>query len=105
MIRGRKNFGWLRLAYYTQVQQIARQDPFYYALLAATSEEIWQISYQYYMKATLPVDGIAFQHIDLNVKRYIECGWGERRIQSSFTLNQETDINCTSVIPGFHKNI
>ena len=77
----------------------------YYALLAATSEKMWQISYPYYMKATLPGDGIAFQHVDLNVKRYIEYGGGERRIQSSFTLNQETDIKCTLVIPGFHKHI
>ena len=105
MIGGRKNCGWLRSAYYTQVQQIAHQDPVYYALLAATSEKMWQISYPYYMKAMRPGDGIAFQHIDPNVKRYIECGRGERRIQSSFTLNQETDINCTLVIPGFHKNI
>ena len=105
MIGGRKNFCWLRSAYYTQIQQIACQDPVYYALLAATSEEMWQISYPYYMKATLPGDGIAFQHIDLKVKRYIECGRGERRIQLSFSLNQETDINCTLVIPGFHKRI
>ena len=70
MIGGRKNFAWLRSAYHTQIQQIARQDPVYYALLAATSKEMWQISYPYYMKATLMGDGIAFQHIDLNVKRY-----------------------------------
>ena len=105
MIGGRKNFGWRQSAYHAQIQQIACQDPVYYALLAATSEEMWQISYPYYMKATLPEDGIAFQHVDLNVNRYIECGRGERRIQSSFTLNQETDINCTLVIPGFHKHI
>ena len=105
MIGGRKNFGWLRSAYYAQIQQIARQDRIYYALLAATSEEMWQFLYPYYMKATLPGDGIAFQHVDLNVTRYIECGRGERRIQSSFTLNQETDINCTLVIPRFHKHI
>ena len=53
MIRGHKNFDSLRSAYDTEVQQIARQDPVYYALLAATSEEMWQISYLYYMKATL----------------------------------------------------
>ena len=45
------------------------------------------------------------QHVNLNVNWYIACGRGERRIQSSFTLNKETDINCTLVIPGFHKQI
>ena len=94
-----------KTAYYTQIQQIARQDPVYYALLAATSEVMWQILYPYYMKATLPRDGIAFQHINLNVKRFIECGRGERSIQSPFTLNHKTDINCTLAIPGFRKHI
>lgn len=82
MVDGRKSLGWLRSAYYTQIQQMARQDPLYYALVAATSRNSWQISYPYYMKATLPGDGISFQHIDLNVKRYIECGRGARRVQT-----------------------
>ena len=60
MVDGRKSLGWLRSAYYTQIQQIARQDPLYYALVAATSRNSWQISYPYYMKATLPGDGISF---------------------------------------------
>ena len=105
MIGGHKDYGWLRSAYYTQIQPIARQEPVDYALLAATSDQMWQISYLYYMKAILPGDGIAFQHVDLNIKRYCKCGRGERRIQSSFTLNQETDINCILVIPGLHKRI
>lgn len=105
MVDGMKSLGWLRSAYYTQIQQIARQDPVYYALVAATSREMWQISYPYYMKATLPGDGILFQHIDLNVNRYIECGRGARRIQTSFTLTQETETNCTMVVPGFHRHI
>ena len=77
----------------------------YYALVTVTYEEMWQISYLYYLKAILLRNGITLQHIDLNIKRYIECGRGERRIQSSLTLNQERDINCTSVILGFHENI
>ena len=105
IVGGRKNLGWLRSAYYTQIQQIARQDPVYYALVAATSGEMWQISYPYYMKATLPGGGIAFQHIDLNLHRYVECGRGARRVQTSCTLNQETDMNATMVVPGFHKHI
>jgi hypothetical protein len=57
------------------------------------------------MKAVLPGDGIYFQHLDLNMKRYVECGRGKNRIQTSLTLNQETEENCTMVIPGFHKRI
>lgn len=30
-----------------------------------------KISFPYYLKATLSGDGIAFQHIDLNTKKYL----------------------------------
>lgn len=76
----------VRSAYYTQIEQIARQGPVYYALVAATSGNWWQISYPYYMKATLPGYGISFQHIDLNVKRYMECGRGARRVDFNSSL-------------------
>ena len=99
------SLGWLRSAYFTQIQQIARQDPGYYALLAATSGNWWQISFPYYLKATLPGDGVGFQHVDLNLTKYIECGRGANRVQSSLTLTQETAENCTGVVPGFHKHI
>ena len=32
------SLGWLRSIYYTQIQQIVRQDPSYYTLLAAASD-------------------------------------------------------------------
>jgi len=106
-VNGRPNLGWLRSAFHTQIQQIARQDPVYYALVAATNpNKTWkQISYPYYMKAVLSGDGIYIQHLDLNMKRYAECGRGKNRIQTSLTLNQETEENCTMVVPGFHKKI
>ncbi|KAF8441949.1 hypothetical protein BDZ91DRAFT_769014 [Kalaharituber pfeilii] len=70
MVNGQPNLGWLRSAYYTQIQQIAQQDPAYYALVAATSpNKTWrQISYPYYMKAVLPGEFIQFQHLNLNLK-------------------------------------
>ena len=105
MVNGQKSLGWLRSAYFSQIQQIARQDPGYYALMAITSGNLWQISFPYYLKATLPGDGIAFQHIDLNVKRFIECGRGSSRIQTSLTLTQEDEENCTFVVPGFHRKL
>ena len=75
--------------------------------MAATNpNKTWkQISYPYYVKAVLPGDGIYFQHLDLNMKRYVECGCGKNRIQTSLTLNQETEQNCTMVVLGFHKKI
>ena len=105
MVNGQKSLGWLRSAYFTQIQQIARQDPGYYAFMAITSGNLWQISFLYYLKATLPGDRIAFQHIDLNVKRFLECGRGLNRIQTSLTLTQENEENCTFVVPGFHRKL
>ena len=99
------SLGWLRSAYFTQIQQIARQDPGYYALLAATSGNWWQISFPYYLKATLPGDGVSFEHVDLNLPRYLECGRGQNRVQSSLTLTQEHAENCNGIVPGFHRHI
>ena len=73
--------------------------------MAITSGNLWQISFPYYLKATLPIDSIAFQHIDLNMKKYLEYGRGERCMQTSLTLTQEVAENCTFVIPGFLKVI
>ena len=39
------------------------------------------------------------------MKRYVECERGKNRIQTSLTLNQETEENGTMVVPGFHKRI
>jgi len=107
LVNGRPNLGWLRSAYHTQIQQISQQDPVYYALMAATNpNKTWkQVSYLYYIKAVLPGDGIYFQHLDLNTKRYVECGRRKNRIQTSLTLNHERVKNCTKVIPGFHTRI
>jgi len=99
--------GWLRSAYHTQIQQISRQDPVYYALVVATNpNKTWkQVSYPYYMKVVLPGDGIYYQHLNLNMKRYAECGRGKNRIQTSLTSNDETVQNYTIVIPGFYARI
>ena len=105
MVNRQNSLGWLRSAYFSQIQQIARQDPGYYALLAITSGNLWQISFPYYLKATLPGDGIAFQHIDLNVKRFVECGRGSSQIQTSLTLTQEDEEYCTFVVPSFHRKL
>lgn len=106
-VNGQPNLGWLRSAFFSQIQQIARQDPVYYALVVATNpQKNWrQISFPYYMKAVLPGDYIFFQHIDINVPKYIECARGANRIQTSLTLSEEHKDECTYVIPGFHKNI
>ena len=83
---GISNYGWLQSAFFTQIQQIARQDLVYYALVAATSGSWWQVSFPYYMKATLPGDGTYFQHLDLNLTNYMAYGRGARRVQTSCTL-------------------
>ena len=69
-----KSLEWLQSTYFSQILQIARPDPGYYALVAITSRNLWQISFPYYLKGTLPGDGIAFEHIDLSVKRLQEYG-------------------------------
>ena len=105
MVNGQKSLGWLRSGYFLHIQHIAKQDPSHYALVAITSGNLWQISFPYYLKSILQGDGIAFQHIDLNGKRIVECRRGSSRIQTSLTLTQEDDENCTFVVPGFHRKL
>ena len=57
------------------------------------------------MKAVLPGDYTAFQHLDFNLKRYVECDRGANRIQTSLTLTQEVPESCTFVVLGFHNRI
>ena len=76
MVYSQKSLGWLRSAYFIQIHKSVRQDPSDYALMGITSENLCQISFPYYLKASLPGDRIALQHIDLNVKRFMECGRG-----------------------------
>ncbi|KAF8472149.1 hypothetical protein BDZ91DRAFT_717333 [Kalaharituber pfeilii] len=106
-VNGSPNYGWLRNSYHSLIQQIARLDPVYYALVVAARPDgnYRQISFPYYMKAALPGDYTFFQHLDLNMRRYIECRQGMNRIQTSLTLNQESPTNCTMVLPGFHRHI
>lgn len=104
---GNGSLGWLRNCYFSIIQQAARQDLGYWALLVAArpDKNYRQISFPYYIKATLPGDYIWFQHVDLNIPRFLSNGRGGNRIQTSFTLTQEDEPNCTMVLPGFHKNI
>ena len=104
-VNEKNNLGWLRSSYHLHIQQIASQDPPYYALVTATSRNWWQISYPYYMKVVLPGDYTAFQHLDLNLRTYIECDRGANRIQTSLTLTSEVPENCTFVVAGFNKRI
>ena len=106
-VNGQPNLGWLRSAFFSQIQQIVRQDPVYYALVVATNpQKNWrQISFPYYMKAVLPGDYIYFLHLDLNIPRYMECGRGANWIQTSLSFSQEHKDECTHVIPGFHTKI
>jgi len=107
LVNGNGSFGWLRNYFYSLEQQAARQDPVYYALVCATrpNKYIRLISFPYYMKTVLPGDFTFFRHFDLNLPKYIRDGRGKNRIQTSFSLTQEFENNCTVVIPGFEKHI
>jgi len=102
-----KRLGWSRNMWYSLVQQIVRQDPVYYCLMAAARpDRNWRlISYPYYTKDTDPGESTGFAHLDLNLQRFIDCGKGGDIVQGALALDDETEKNCTVLVPGFQDHI
>ncbi|KAI9780352.1 MAG: hypothetical protein M1839_006775 [Geoglossum umbratile] len=104
---GQKRWGWMRHMFYSLVQQLVRQDPVYYALMAAArpDQNTWLICYPYYVKYQLEGEKTGFSHLDINVDEFVKTGRGGNIIQGSLSLDDEDEQNCTLVVPGFHRHI
>jgi len=102
-----KRLGWARNMWYSLIQQIARQDPMYYCLMAASRpNRNWKlISYPYYTKDTETEESTGFTHLDLNLRNFIKTGKGGNIVQGALALTDETDRNCTVLVPGFQDYI
>jgi hypothetical protein len=61
------------------------------------------ISYPYYTKYTQPGDKMGFCHIDVNIPKLLYEGRGRYMIQGSVSLDDESEIDSTIIIKGFHK--
>jgi hypothetical protein len=106
-VPGRPQMGFLRNMFYSLIQQLLRQDPVWYALMAAARpNHSWRlISYPYTAKCALEGDRTAFLHLDLNIREYISSGRGANTLSISISLDTEDDQGCTLVVPGFHNHI
>ncbi|KAI9766744.1 MAG: hypothetical protein M1840_006388 [Geoglossum simile] len=105
---GTSCLGWLRNMYYSLVQQLARQDPVWYALtVAARPDKLWRlISYPYITKDTgTGGEATGFLHMDLDLEAFLEDGWGGSRLTSSLSLDDEDGDGCTVVVKGFHRHL
>jgi hypothetical protein len=102
-----KRLGWARNMWYSLIQQIVRQDPMYYCLMAASRpDRNWKlISYPYYTKDTETEESTGFTHLDLNLRSFIKTGKGGNIVQGALALTDETDRNCTVLVPGFQEYI
>jgi len=107
LINGRPNYGWLRTMVHGLCQQLMRQDPQYYRLYCALRPDSWWrlISYPYYAKFAVEGDSTAFRHIDVNIPSLLESGRGADMIQGSVSLDDETEDNCTIILPGMHHHL
>ena len=106
-INGRSNWGWLRNMFHSIGQQLMREDPVYYMLYAALRpDRHWRlISYPYYAKYAQKGDSTFFRHIDLNLPDLLSNGRGSAQIQGTVSLDDETDDNCTELLPGMHRRL
>lgn len=104
---GKARNGWTRTMFYSLIQQLVRQDPGYYAIMAAARpDRNWRlISYPYYTKDTVVGESTGFKHLDLNVPALLETGRGANIIQTTLSLDDEDEDGCTILVPGFHRCI
>ncbi|KAI9766034.1 MAG: hypothetical protein M1839_005264 [Geoglossum umbratile] len=95
---GRKRRGRIRHMFYSLVQQLVRQDPVYYALITVTrpDQNTWLICYPYYVKYQVEGESTGFAHLDINVDKFVETGWGKDIIQGSLSLDDENDSGYTT---------
>ncbi|KAI9775005.1 MAG: hypothetical protein M1839_001605 [Geoglossum umbratile] len=94
-----------RNMYYSSIQQLARQDPVWYALtVAARPDKLWRlISYPYITKDTdAGGEATGFLHMDLDLEAFLEDGRGGSRLTGSLSLDDEDREGCTVVVKGFH---
>ena len=104
---GKARMGWLHHMFYSAIQQLVRMDIVWYAInVACRPDKAWRlISFPYITKDTDPGESTGFLHLDLNAARFMQDGSGGSLISSSISLDDESDDNCTLVVPGFHKHI
>ena len=100
--------GWLKNMYHSLLQQLLRQDPFWYAVnAAARPDKQWRlISFPYYTKDTDPGESLGFKHLDINIMKYTTGNVNQNAlISSSVAFDDEHEDNCTTVVLGFHQHI
>ncbi|KAI9777313.1 MAG: hypothetical protein M1839_008921 [Geoglossum umbratile] len=93
---GQKRRGWMRHMFYSLVQQLVRQDPVYYALIAAARPD---------KNFLVEGESTGFAHLDINVDKFVKTGRGKNIIQGSLSLDDESEHSCTLLVPGFHRHI
>jgi hypothetical protein len=100
---GKKQMGWMRHMFYSLTQQLVRQDPAYWAIMAAARpDRNWKlISYPYYTKDTTPGEITGFKHFDINVEKFCQSERGINQTQGSLTLDDEDEKNSTLLVKGF----
>ncbi|GAB7341642.1 hypothetical protein MBLNU457_7836t2 [Dothideomycetes sp. NU457] len=97
--------GWLRCCFHSLAQQAMRMDPRFFLYHACLRPDgcHWLVSYPYYIKQTRPGDNTGFHHFDMNP--YLMTAFDWNQMQSSLSLSDEDEENCTVLVPGFHKNL
>ncbi|KAJ5413656.1 hypothetical protein N7509_000283 [Penicillium cosmopolitanum] len=97
--------GWLRGMWYSNIQQLIRQDLSYYmSYVFFRPDHAWRlISYPYYTKSTQIGENTKFRHLDINIQDYLDTGRGGSILQGSVSFTQEDKRNCTTILKGMHK--
>ncbi|KAH0536266.1 hypothetical protein FGG08_006845 [Glutinoglossum americanum] len=107
-LSGRSRLSWLRNMFYSLIQQLVRQDPVWYAIIAsARPDKNWRlITYPYITKDTdAGGETTGFLHLDLNTSKFVQNNSGGNLLSSSMSLDDEESDGCTVVILSFHHHI
>ena len=105
--RGTKTMGFQRNMFYSPVQQLLRQDPLQWALMAAVRDDgnYRLITYPYVAKDSDTETTTFFEHMDLHLDSYMENGNGANQFTSGISLDNENEDTCLRTVRGFHHHI
>ena len=83
--------GFLRIMFFSIIQQILRQDPVVYAMMVAgrPDHNFRLIGYPYITKYAAAGDNTGFEHLDIDLEQLVLNNKGENMLTSSISLDDE----------------
>lgn len=99
--------GWATNMWYSLIQQLVRQDIVYWMWhVYFRPDHMWRlISVPHCSQSAYPREGTCFQQLDINVRDFVNTGYGKSFLQGSVFLNDEDEQNCDELLLGMNRHL